>query len=324
MFTSKILFFITAFVLIAVITGGCTEQDNSSTRESKVKTLDLAHYKDSKPDRMFRLLFIHHSCGGIWLADKGEALEIVPNSCLFARHPYGGGLRALLEQNNYEVHEAGYNSVIGDKTDVCDWNAKFRDRMDSILRCDRQDALYSDASKKNQIVMFKSCFPANAIESEGKEPGNPDSPDITTANYKSAYTKLLGYFNAHPDTLFVCVTAPPLVASYAGRFTELKRRLSDPEKSSKAVGERARRFNNWLKDTEKGWLAGYKLKNVVVYDFYDVLTGYGASNYTLYPTENGRDSHPSAEGNSIAAREFVQFLNRAVNRFRESQYLNNK
>jgi len=323
MFTSRIPFLITAFVLITVISGGCTERNKSSVRGPKVKTVDLTRYKDSKPERVMRLLFIHHSCGGIWLADKGEALEIVPNSCLFAKHPYGGGLRALLAQNNYEVHEAGYNSVIGDKTDACDWNAKFRNRMDSILRCDRQDTLYSDAAKKNEIVMFKSCFPANALESEGKEPGNPDSPDLTTANYKSAYTKLLDYFSAHPGTLFVCVTAPPLVAGYAGRFTELKRRLLDPEKSSKAVGERARRFNNWLKDTEKGWLAGYRLKNVVVYDFYDVLTGYGVSNYTLYPTENGRDSHPSAEGNSIAAREFAPFLNKAVDRFLGSQARNN-
>ncbi len=315
----RIRFFITAAIFSLFLSGGCTEQNKSTVKVSKVKEVDLSPYKDTKPERAFRLLFIHHSCGGIWLADKGEAVEIVPNSCLFERHPYGGGLRALLAQNNYEVHEAGYNSLIGDKTDACDWNVKFRDRMDSILKCDRQDTQYSDSSKKNDIVMFKSCFPANAIESEGKEPGNPDSADITTANYKAAYSKLLGYFKAHPDTLFVCVTAPPLVDNYAGRFTELKRRLFDPEKSSKAVGDRARRFNNWLKDAEKGWLAGYELKNVVVYDFYDVLTGYGASNYTLYPTENGRDSHPSAEGNAIAAREFVPFLNRALNRFRESQ-----
>ena len=306
-------------MLCFLFASGCSEQKKPDMKTAKVKEMDLSLYRESKPAKMMRLLFIHHSCGGLWLADKGEAREIVPNTCLFDFHPEGGGLRTMLMRNNYEVHEAGYNSLIGDKTDVCDWNMKFRDKMDDILRCDRQDLLYTDPSKKNDIVMFKSCFPANAIEAEGEEPGNPDSPEKTMANYKAAYTKLLDYFRAQPNTLFVCVTAPPLIEKYAGRFAELKSKFFAPERGAKAVGERARSFNNWLKDAENGWLAGYKLKNVVVFDLYDVLTGNGVSNYAIYPTDNGRDSHPSAEGNAIAAREFVPFLNRAVNRFLESQ-----
>jgi hypothetical protein len=172
-----------------------------------------------------------------------------------------------------------------------------------------------DASIKNDIIVFKSCFPNNAIESEGKEPGDPDSPVKNTANYKAAYMKLLSYFRAHPNTLFVCVTAPPLAHDVPSRTKEFIKNLIGAENSVKAIGERARRFNNWLKDSDKGWLAGYEQKNVIVFDYYDLLTRHGESDYSLYPTKDGNDSHPSAEGNAIAAREFVPFLNKAVNRF---------
>lgn len=307
--------FITVIVIFCLIgIAGCNKQNNSVVGGTKVKEIDLVGYKDTKPERTMKLFFIHHSVGGQWLADKGEAKEIVPDTCLYVNHPNGGGLRTLLQQNNYEVHEAGYKSKIGDKTDVNDWNAKFRDRMEDILSCDRQDTSYKDASAKNDIIVFKSCYPNNAIEAEGKEPGDPDSPEKTTANYKASYNRLLEYFRAHPNTLFVCVTAPPLVESVPSRSKEFIKKIIGSESTVKAVGDRARRFNNWLKDTEKGWLAGYGGKNVVVFDYYDLLTKYGGSNYSLYPTNNGHDSHPSSEGNAIAAPEFVLFLNKSLNR----------
>ena len=79
-------------------------------------------------------------------------------------------------------------------------------------------------------------------------------------------------------------------------------------------GELAREFNTWLVDRDQGWLAGYDQANVVVFDFYDILTDAGANGYSAYPTRDGRDSHPSGEGNAQAARAFVPFLNEAVTR----------
>ena len=76
----------------------------------------LMDYPDDKPDKPLHLLFIHHSCGGQLLADIGEP-DGVNN--IFSYHPNGGGLRKLLQQNNYIVHEASHNSSIGDKTDIC-------------------------------------------------------------------------------------------------------------------------------------------------------------------------------------------------------------
>jgi hypothetical protein len=305
--------------LFTLVLGNCTAQKINEKKETNVRGIDLSQYKDTKPKQMTRLLFIHHSTGGQWLADKGDAQDIIPDACLYQTHPNGGGLRALLIKNNYQVHEAAYKSAIGEKTDVNDWNAKFRDKMDAILKCDLQDMSYKDAGVKNDVIMFKSCFPNNDIASEGKEPGDPDSPVKTTANFKAAYTKLLGYFRAHPKTLFVCVTAPPLAKNVPSRTKDFIKNIIGSKTSVQAVGERARRFNNWLKDPEKGWLANYEGKNVVVFDYYDVLTRNGESNYSLYATRNGLDSHPSAEGNAIAAQEFVPFLNKALNRLTAAQ-----
>lgn len=63
-----------------------------------------------------------------------------------------------------------------------------------------------------------------------------------------------------------------------------------------------------------GWLAGYPHANVVVFDYFDVLTGDGRQNVAAYPSQAG-DSHPSSAGNERATEAFVPFVNRALNRF---------
>jgi len=280
---------------------------------SPVRVLELSQYPSSPPEKPIDLLFIHHSTGGQLLADIGP---VNGKDCIFTTHPYGGGLKSLLKNNNYIVHEASYNSLIGDKTDICHWNTKFRDHMNEILTCMNQDEYFPD-NTRNRIIVFKSCFPNNWIESDGKNPGDPDSCVRTLANVKAAYQSLLAYFSQQPDTLFIAMTAPPLVKPILyrkGKVLELlKTTLGMPDTIDK-VGKRARDFNNWLKDVESGWLKDYKLKNVVVFDYYDVLTGYGQSNWTMYPTKNGADSHPNSEGNTHAAQEFIPFINSTVHR----------
>ena len=58
----------------------------------------------------------------------------------------------------------------------------------------------------------------------------------------------------------------------------------------------------------------YPLNNVVVFDYYNLLTDDGSSDLLRYPTGGGFDSHPSREGNEKAAEAFVPFLNKAVRR----------
>jgi hypothetical protein len=286
---------------------GCENQpvNTTYTEVKPVKIMDLSSYSDKRPEREFNILFLHHSCGGHWMADKGPAKC---EHCICETHPNGGGLRSLLKQNSYEVHEASYGSIVGDKTDIEDWPAKFRDQMDRILKTDMQDQMYTDGSVNN-IVMFKSCFPNNNFEPSG-------SKGRTVQSAMEAYSSFLPCFREHPETLFVAVTAPPL-ANAPQTPNSLKvfiKKILGRYKDVRAIGICARKFNNWLKDAESGWLSKYDLNNVVVFDLYNILTKDGQSNWAEYPTKNGMDSHPSSEGNSIAAERFVPFLNKAVRR----------
>jgi len=280
-----------------------------------VKTLDLSGYSSEKPMAPIHLLFIHHSCGGHLFAEKGKEEG---QNCIYASHPNGGGLRKLLQENNYIVHEASYGSLIGDKTDICHWNAKFRDHMDKILVCRNQDEFFDDGTQ-NSIVVFKSCFPNNWIESDGAMPGDPDSCEKTLANVQAAYRALLAYFGSHPRTLFVAMTAPPMaepVLYKKDKIIQFMKIITGRPDTKEKVGKRARSFNNWLKDVNNGWLRDYDLNNVAVFDYYDVLTGYGKSDWSQYPTRGGYDSHPNSEGNAKAASEFIPFLNRSYNRMK--------
>jgi hypothetical protein len=279
-----------------------------------IERLDLSRYPATAPARTLELLFIHHSCGGQLLADPGPEEG---SNCIYRTHPNGGGLRAKLERNSYRVHEVSYSSALGERTDIFDWLPKFRGRMDMILAADGPDRSYPDNSR-NQIVVFKSCFPNNRFVAEGIAPGNPAGPELTVRNAQAAYEPLLEEFRKHSNVLFVCVTAPPLAPKGNGGWKSAVKRLLGREVTLESSARLARQFNNWLSSRD-GWLKSYPLNNVVVFDYYDVLTGCGESDCSLYPTGDGSDSHPSRAGNEKAAEVFVPFLNRAVHRLGVAQ-----
>jgi hypothetical protein len=284
--------------------------------ESKPATVakgaDLSAFAADAPGRPIHMLFIHHSVGGALLADQGAEKG---QSCIWETHPSGGGLRKLLGTQGYQVHEASYDSAIGGDTDLFHWLPKFSGNMDKVLRIKHQDqTLEGDA--KNEIVAFKSCFPNNQFTGPGQAPGNPNGPQLTVWDAKATMTALLPTFEKHPNVLFVYLTAPAIAPKpekmrlYRVIARALKGK-SEPGWTAKQA-EWAREFNNWMVSPE-GWLKEYKGKNVVVFDYYDVLTG-GASNLLAYPTREGTDSHPTADGHKKAAELFAPFLNRAVRR----------
>jgi hypothetical protein len=271
----------------------------------------LAAYASLPVGRPLDLVFLHHSIGEQWLAD-------LPGTAGAAQtHENGGGLRRALEGQGYRVHDATYGSAMGEKTDLFDWLPKFGGHMDEVLRVDRQDTLLPDGGR-NQIVLFKSCFPNSYFAAQGSEPGNPKGPALTVANAKAAFRELLPIFARSPNTLFVFVTTPPVVN---GGFRErlgkalVKRLLARPLAAEKAAqqAQLARQFHDWIVAPD-GWLASYPMKNVVVFDYYAVLTKQGRSFFSEYPSGEDGDNHPSAQGNQAATSELVPFLNRAVRR----------
>jgi len=282
---------------------------------ASVTTMDLSPFSVVAPGKPLRLLFVHHSVGGRLLADPGPPDG--PGDSIWKTHPDGGGARRLLEQNGYEVHEASYGSAIGEATDLFDWVPKFRDRMDGLLTVGLQDRPLPDG-QRNQIVMFKSCYPNTMFVGEGTAPGNPNGPELTVWNARAALTALRDEMQKRPDVLFVYVTAPPVAHSaepepvWKWLTKAILRKPHAGDRLEKA-GPLAREFNNWVTSTD-GWLAGYTGKNIVVFDYYDILTDHGASNFSRYATDDGTNSHPGRAGNERAAAELVPFLNRAVRR----------
>lgn len=268
---------------------------------------------DAAPGRPLSVAFIHHSCGGQLLATEGPDRG---KDCIYESHPSGGGLRDALAAQGYVVHEASYGSTLGDKTDLFDWAPKLETKMDAIVHLKHQDEALP-AGERNQIVVFKSCFPNNQLVGEGVAPGSSTGPALEVENAKAALRSWLPAFAAHEETLFVYVTAPPVaprserMPAYRVLLRALRGR-GEPEWTAQQAGW-ARTLNDWVV-AEDGWLADYPKKNVAVFDLYGALTGEGRSNLLAYTGEDDSDSHASAEGNRIAAAAFVPFLNRAVRR----------
>lgn len=269
------------------------------------------------PTEPVKLIFIHHSTGGNWLAD--------PNG----DQPYGGLGRALME-NHYYVSATNYGwgpEGIGDRTDIPNWPEWFLGpNRDEILRAVYTEngqnvgdfgawsRLADDPGGENTIIMFKSCFPNSNLD------GNPNDPPLdeyndweySVANAKAVYIALLDYFRMRPDKLFIVITAPPLLESD-----------TTPEQAANA-----RAFDDWL---VYDWLRDYPYANVAVFDYFNVLTDpdnhhrWNGSelehlqatdnNFSAYPSG---DNHPSTAGHSKATAEFVPLLNVAYNRWRAS------
>jgi hypothetical protein len=273
----------------------------------------LEALSDAPPSVPLNLLFIHHSVGGQLLADPG-AQEDTPEArrSLHRTHPNGGGLRALLASQGYQVHEASYGSEIGQKTDLFDWLPKFRESMPRILATRWQDETLAEG--QNQIVAFKSCYPNNAFK-PGDTPGDARGPKLTLANARATLSSLRAELARHPQVLFLYVTAPPLrddSGTEPAWKSLAKRALGRPTLAEERRGAAAlaREFNTWV-TAEDGWLAGYAQRNIVVFDYFDLLTD-GRANFLQFASLGGTDNHPHTDAQRRAAPRFASLLNRAV------------
>ena len=217
-----------------------------------------------------------------------------------------GNLGVTLNRNNYYVTETDYGwdaqsgDALGDRTDTVNWPEWFTDQKMPYVYQNNHHSAYtntiSDPGGENEIIMFKSCFPNSEV-------GDSINDE------KAIYNSIKGYFAAHPNKLFVLITPPGEtdVSSY-----QLTKQLC-----------------NWLVD-KNGWLNGYTGKNVMVFDFYGVLSETSSHHryyngqiqhiYSTYydgisPYHDG-DDHPNAIGNQKATTEFISLLNIAYNRWK--------
>lgn len=217
-----------------------------------------------------------------------------------------GNLGAALNRNNYYVTETDYGwsaedgDNLGDRTDTVNWPEWFNDRKMPYVYKNNYHSAYTDTianpGGENEIIMFKSCFPNSEVGS-------------SINDEKAIYNSLKTYFAAHPNKLFVLITPPG--EAQVGSYKLTKDLCS------------------WLVDKD-GWLKGYTGKNVLVYDFYGVLSETNshhryyngviqhvyASDYDGKSPYHDGDDHPNALGNQKATNEFIPLLNIAYNRWK--------
>lgn len=239
-----------------------------------------------------KIVFIHHSVGGRWLAHEGGGLVSALNKRGFYVNDitYGWQPRwledsAVKKMRNKIFGLLKYNPggayKIGDRTDIGHYYEWFTGAdstriMDAVYRENSETDLFGGhanstsefplknpgAETENEVVIIKPCYPNSLFRGNGDEAAttgdNPprnftaDSNNHTVGNSKRIFNDIIGYFRQKPDKFFVIVAAPP------------RRELPDK-------GKAARIFNNWL---VHDWLKenDYVGKNVMVFDLYNVLT----------------------------------------------------
>lgn len=332
---------------------GCVGEDSAprdADKESAVTSTNNLSSGNSRTSH--KLVFIHHSVGGHWLEHGNGDLvrELNRNNFYVNDVTYGWEPRELTDSAFKRAKRKALGVLnrdrsgaygIGDRTDIgqmYDWfagpdtalimSAVFRENNETDRFGDHANdrkLVAFDQERENEIVMFKSCYPNTLFKGEpgdkaSSAPNPPrnytaDSEQHTIANAKRTFNEVLNYFKSRPDKFFVVVTPPP--------------RIELPEN-----GRIARAFANWLHDD---WLKenSYPYNNVMVFDFYNVLTSAKSENlsdageesgnhhrlwkgkeqhivavdrHTLaYPRKPG-DNHPSPEGLKKATKEFVPLL----------------
>ena len=260
-----------------------------------------------------KLLFIHHSVGGQWLAhDYGGLVselnknKIYVNDVTYGWEPpeltntitkkimrfFSKVKRKLLSTDGSVRSAIG----IGNRTDIGqmhDWflgpdsefimNSAYKENLETTSFGDHSNSTSQaplanpDISAENEIIMFKSCFPNTLLK------GNPADPPV----------------EINPPPLnFPAGSDEHTVANAKRIFNEVLTYFrKHPDKFFVIVtpppqivlpekGQIARGFSNWL---VQDWLRenNYTMGNVMVFDLFNVLTSGTSSTKNDAGTEQG-------------------------------------
>jgi len=250
------------------------------------------------------LIFIHHSCGSNWLSNSLHD-ALIDKDYIDERNDITYNIDLSPDSSRPD----SLSPTPGHKTNMHHWILWFNDYLNGVISHGCNNGI-------NKIIMFKSCYPASNIESDGNEPGDPFASSKTITNYKAVfrhpngpghtyshnnyiYKSLEDIFAENPDILFIPVTAPP-------------RHYAPSDATNDAQAHRARQFNNWLKNE---WLNNYNsanpdLHNVAVFDWFDILSY--PDSHSSHPNRlkseyggDGGNSHPNSDANYYSTQIFA-------------------
>ena len=274
-------------ILPLLVLVGCTEDTDPFPEE----LLEGSPPSDSQngwgghdpgpPDKLLKIVFVHHSCGKNLLEE---------------------GLGDLLGENNYRIRSITYGDEwFGDHTTPSDFPVTFGKYLDEVSRWKLPP------NENHDIIMFKSCYPASAISS-----------DEMIEQYKEWYRMLLPIFKSHPGILFVAFSPPPLhpkatskkEALRAHRFANwLKTEFANSAKNVASFD-----FFNFLSDPEVHTLRfKYRRSPSETLKRLSLLRRTKTRIRRFFVKRDWDfDSHPNTQGNKEAASAFIPWINRAV------------
>ncbi len=231
-----------------------------------------------------RILFIHHSTGGLLLffgrvrkllAEKAPDIELwdhgynlysyKPLSYLFGPFTFKTGL------------SDGKGRMTGQDFDIFISNDSPKEYAEIFSR--KSD----DRTLKNilafNVVVFKNCFPTTRIETEEK-----------LEKYKKYYSQIFKSVSEYANK-FVVFTPPPLRA----------------EKTRPEWASRARTLSDFIVSESK------KYGNIAAFDFFDLLADSTGENKNMLRRKYcnfflSSDSHPNVRANREVGLEFAEFL----------------
>ena len=250
--------------LVCLILLSCS-QGSQTTMKAPSQTQDPSNALVNPPASPVKLIFIHHSTGGMWLANNS------------------GGLGKALMENNYYVSATNYGwgpNGIGDRTDIINWpewftgdkrdtymNALFNENGQNIGDYGKWSRLRNDPGGENQIIVFKSCLPQ--FRYVGLLLMILQQMKSTTSS-RLAMPRLFISTCSH-------ISPPARINSSSSSPLHLWRRviITPVIRQLPSARSNIRVFNNWLIND---WLVDYPYSNVAVFDYYNVLTSNGSQN----------------------------------------------
>jgi hypothetical protein len=240
---------------------------------------DSQRVKNNNRGEFTNVLFMHHSVGDALIEEGNVRSQMQAAGLDFWDHDY----------NQYGITDPtgtptaySYN-VPNDNTDPDGYAAIFKQRIFGLP--------FNTISgmMQHEVIIFKSCFPANDINSDEK-----------LAAYQDYYRQIAAFTDRHPEKLFIALTIPPL----------------NPSSTNPEIAARARVFANWLKSDE--YRNGHT--NLYTFDLYDLLAEPNPAApdanmlRTAYRDED--DSHPNQLANETVAPIFVAFVVQSIEEYR--------
>ena len=229
-----------------------------------------------------RILFIHHSTGGLLLR-------------------FGNVRRLLREKNpDIELWDHGYNlfsfkplsylfGAFTFKTGLSDQNGKMTGKDFNIVISNDSPKEYVQIFSRDQkdptlqeilkfdVIIIKNCFPATRIKTDQK-----------LEVHKRHYAAVAKMFSRYENRKFIIFTPPPLRAE-----------MTKPE-----WAERARKLAEYMKTL--------KANNIRIFDFFNLLADQDGPNKNMLRREYcfliPFDSHPNIRANREVGKKLVDFL----------------